>query len=165
MVHDLSPLPSGAPRTIEPRTLADHFEVLTRAVFNAGLAWQVVQAHWEALGAAFAGFDPREVAGYDEHDVQRIISDPDVIQSGNKIRGTVENAATFMELVADHNGFAGWLHSFATWEERQEALTRRFRWLGDFGAYWYGVTVGEDVPDYRQWAPAHGYDLPPALRE
>lgn len=146
-----------------PRTLADWFEVISRAVFNAGLAWQVVEAHWPALTDAFAGWSPEVVAAFDDRDITRVLARDDVIQSDNKVRGTVENARTFVGLVEGSNGFAGWLHAQGEYPARQAALVEQFRWLGEFGAYWVHVTAGEDHPPYTEWAPAHGHDLPASL--
>jgi len=45
------------PRIVRP-TLSDHLGVMTRAVFQAGLSWAVIDAQWARLCDAFDGFDP-----------------------------------------------------------------------------------------------------------
>lgn len=163
-MHDLSPLESGEPRTIAPKLPSDYFEVLTRAVFNAGLSWRVVHAHWPALADAFSDFDPEVVAGYDEQDVERLVADERLIQSAAKLAATTDNARTFMALVGEHDGFAGWVHSFADYESIDRALRKHFRYIGEFGAYWSLYTVGEPVPDYRAWAEQRGRSIPASLQ-
>jgi 3-methyladenine DNA glycosylase Tag len=164
-MHDFTPHESGAPRQITPASPADYFEVLTRAVFNAGLSWQVVQAHWPALHEAFAGFDPEVVAGYDEHDIDRLVADERLIQSRTKLAATSANARTFMELATEHNGFDQWLDTLGTYEARERGLCRKFKYIGEFGAYWSLYTLRLEVPDYRQWAQARGRKLPAHLRD
>ena len=163
-MHDFTPLESGAPRQITPTTPADHFEVLTRAVFNAGISWQVVQAHWSAIADAFADFDPDTVAGYDEQDVERLVADERLIQSHGKLAAIPDNARTFVHLVGEHDGFDTWLAGVGDYDARERALCRQFRYIGEFGAYWSQYTLQMDVPDYREWARSRGRTLPAGLR-
>lgn len=164
-MHDFTPHESGAPRQITPESPADYFEVLTRAVFNAGISWRVVQSHWPAIANAFADFDPDIVAGYDEQDVDRLVADERLIQSRGKIAAVAGNARTFVRLAADHGSVDAWLADVGGYDARERALRRQFRYIGEFGAYWAQYTLGMDVPDYRDWARARGRTLPAALRE
>lgn len=163
MVHSFAPHPNREPVQITPRTLADYFEVLTRAVFNAGISWQVVEAKWEGFEAAFAGFDPRRVAAFDDEDVARLAQDERIVRNRAKIDGTVTNARTFNDLVDTHNGFAGWLHAHANFEELEAALIREFAFIGEFGAYWCAFTLGEDVPAYGDWCRSRGRTPPEGM--
>lgn len=164
-MHDLTPLASGQPRQITPTTPADYFEVLTRAVFNAGMSWQVVESRWVAIAAAFAGFDPDVVAGYDEHDVERLVADERLIRSRGKVAAVPANARTFVELVDGHDDFAVWLAGVGDYDARERALRSRFRYIGEFGAFWSQYTLGLPVPDYRDWARSRGRTVPAYLTE
>jgi 3-methyladenine DNA glycosylase Tag len=159
-MHDFTPHPDGAPRQITPQSPADHFEVLTRAVFNAGLSWQVVQARWPALAEAFAGFDPTVVAHYGDAEIDRLAADPRLIRSRIKIAATPVNARTFLELSQVHGGFAQWLDMLGDYDAMERALCRHFKYIGEFGAYWSLYTLRVDVPDRRQWARSRGRELP-----
>lgn len=163
-MHDFTPLESGAPRQITPTSPSDWFEVLTRAVFNAGMSWRVVQAHWPATAAAFAGFDPRVVAGYDEQDVERLLTDDRLIQSRGKLAAVPVNARTFVGLADEHGNFASWLHGLGDYAARERGLRRAFRYVGEFGAYWTQYTCRVTVPDHREWARERGRTLPANLR-
>jgi len=163
-VHDFTPLASGAPRQIPAAGPADQFEVLTRAVFNAGMTWRVAQAHWAAIAEAFADFDPDIVAGYDEHDVERLVADERLIRSRGKLAAIPRNARTFVRLAGEHDGFDTWLAGVGD-DARERALCRQFRYIGEFGAYWSQYTLGMEVPDHRAWARARGRSLPPHLRD
>lgn len=163
-MHDFTPLDSGAPRQITPTSPSDWFEVLTRAVFNAGMSWRVVQAHWAATAEAFADFDPQVVAGYDEQDVDRLLVDERLIRSRGKLAAVPDNARTFIALAEEHGDFATWLAGLGDYDERERALCQAFRYIGEFGAYWTQYTCRMDVPDYRDWARARGRTLPAHLR-
>lgn len=163
-MHDLSPHPTGEPRRITPTRPADYFEVLSRAVFNTGLSWQVVDRRWPAIAEAFAGFDPQVVAGYDEQDIDRLAADDRLIRSRGKLAAIPANARVFLELAAKHGGFDRWLDSLDGYDARERGLCRAFRYIGEFGAYWSLYTLGVDVPDHRAWAQARGRRLPAHLQ-
>jgi hypothetical protein len=50
-------------------------------------------------------------------------------------------------------------------DDRERALCRRVRYIGQFGAYWSLCTLKFDGPDHREWAEARGRDLPTYPRE
>ena len=164
-MHDFAPLDSGAPRQITPGSPSDWFEVLTRAVFNAGISWRVVQTHWPAMAKALADFDPQVVSGYDEHDVEQLLADERLIRSRGKLAAVPTNARTLLDLADHHGDLATWLTSLGDYEARERGLCTAFRYIGEFGAYWVQYTCRMDVPEYRQWAKARGRTLPPHLRD
>jgi 3-methyladenine DNA glycosylase Tag len=47
-----------APPRRRPADLAGYLEALSRPVFQAGMNWRVIDAKWEGIREAFAGFDP-----------------------------------------------------------------------------------------------------------
>lgn len=160
---DLSPLESGAPRRIAPRGPRDYFEVLSRAVFNAGISWQTVDRRWPAIAEAFADFQPEVVAGYDDQDVERLLADARLIRSAKKLAAVPVNARALLEVLDQHDDVEGWLDSLAGYDARERALRRTFRFVGEFGAYWTLYTIGAEVPDYREWAASRGRKLPAHL--
>src|SRR5947207_9879414 len=81
-----------APKKIRPTKLADYFEILTKAVFQSGISWQVVEGKWEGFRKAFAGFDPARVARLKRSDVERLMEDPGIIRNRRKIEATMDNA-------------------------------------------------------------------------
>ena len=163
-MHDFTPHESGAPRQIIAQMPADFFEILTRAMFNAGLSWQVVQARWPAMADALAGFDPVVLAGYDEHDIDQVLADDRVIRNRGKLGAVPVNARTFLKLSDRSDGFRGWLDSFDEYDARERALRQMFKYIGVFGAYWTRYTLEMDVPDYRDWAAARGRTVPAQLQ-
>jgi 3-methyladenine DNA glycosylase Tag len=146
---------------IEPTSLADYLEALSRPVFQGGLRWSVVDAKWPALRDAFHGFDPEWVASLSPDDIEDLLGDRRVIRHRAKIEGTVVNAQTLLRLDRAHHGFRRYLRSHAGYGPRSADLRQKFRFLGEQGAYQFLVTVGEEVPAYADWAAAHGLAAEP----
>jgi 3-methyladenine DNA glycosylase Tag len=85
------------PDVITPASLADYLEVMTRAVFQAGVRWQQIAEHWDAYQEAFAGFEPSRVALFDELDVERILQRPGIMRTSRKVRATIGNAVALLQ--------------------------------------------------------------------
>jgi 3-methyladenine DNA glycosylase Tag len=143
-----------APPRRKPRNLAGYLEALSRPVFQAGMSWRVIDAKWTGIRDAFARFDPPTVAGYGPDDVARLLEDPGVVRSRGKIEATIDNAQTMLDLAAEHRGFGRYLRAQAGFNETVVELKRRFRYIGDSGAYHFLWSVGEPVPTYDEWSSA-----------
>jgi DNA-3-methyladenine glycosylase I len=144
-----------APQQIEPTTLADYLEVLSKAVFQSGMSWRVVEAKWEGFRAAFAAFDPATIAAFTGEDVDRLVEDTRIIRNRRKIEATITNAETMLTLDGEPGGFTGWLRSHGDFEATVAALRGEFRFLGDTGTYFFLYVVGEKVPPHEEWMKAH----------
>ena len=53
-------------------------------------------------------------------------------------------------------GFRKHLRSFADYEDLASDLKKRFKFVGDSGIYHFLWTVSHPVPDWHDWAKAHG---------
>jgi DNA-3-methyladenine glycosylase I len=144
-----------APEQIKPTKLADYLEVLTKAVFQSGMSWQVVEAKWDGFRRAFAGFDPKVVAAFDGDDVERLSEDARIIRNRAKIEATVHNAEVMLALDGEAGGFVGWVRARGSFEDTVAALRGEFRFVGDMGAYYFLYVVGERVPPHEEWMAAH----------
>lgn len=144
-----------APTQIEPRSLSDYLDVLTRAVFQSGITWRVVEAKWPGTREALSDFDPEKVAGLTPKDVDTLTADTRLIRNRRKIEATVENAETILALEHEHGDFKKYLRSFGDFESVAADLVKRFKFLGDTGAYYFLYVVGEPVPEHEQWMARH----------
>jgi DNA-3-methyladenine glycosylase I len=88
------------------------FEFLVLEIFQAGLSWRTVLGKRQAFRDAFAGFDYREVAKFDESDVARCMANAGIIRNGAKIRATIANAAKFMEVQKEFGSFDAYMWSW-----------------------------------------------------
>ena len=143
------------PEHIMPTKLADYLDVLTRAVFQSGISWRVVEAKWPGTRAALLDFDPERVADLTPEDVDRLASDQRLVRNRRKIEATVSNAQTMLDLDREYRGFKRYLTSFASFEAVSADLVKRFKFLGATGAYYFLYVVGEPVPPHEEWMAAH----------
>lgn len=148
------------PKQIRPKSLADYLEVLSKIGFEAGLSWRVVESKWVDIRRAFHSFDPERVARMTPRAVDKLLYDERVIRSRGKIEATIENAETMLELDEEYKGFKRYLRAHDDFESTAKDLRKRFKYLGDHGAYRFLWTVGEEVPAYEEWAKSRGLKRP-----
>jgi 3-methyladenine DNA glycosylase Tag len=147
-------LPGQAPKKITPKSLDDYLEVMTKAVFQSGMSWQVIDAKWDGFRDAFEGFDAEKVAAFTPDDVDRLAQDTRIVRNRRKIQATVDNAVEMIELDREHDGFRNYLRSQGSFDETVADLKRHFSFLGDFGSYYFLHVVGEKVPSHEEWMAA-----------
>ncbi|MBO9473580.1 DNA-3-methyladenine glycosylase I [Shimia sp. R10_1] len=73
----------------------------TKGVFQAGFNWQVIENKWEGFEAAFHGFDVDRCAFLHDEDMDRLMSNTDIVRNGPKIRTVIENAHFLQSLRAE----------------------------------------------------------------
>ncbi len=64
--------------------------------FQAGLSWRTILNKREGFRKAFCGFDPQIVAAFTEQDIERLVTDPEIIRSRAKINAVVKNARAYL---------------------------------------------------------------------
>ena len=127
----ISPGPDGRPRCgwamSAPEFLQNHdrewgfpvddenrlFEKLSLEGFQSGLSWRTILNKRENFRAAFAGFDFRQVAQFDENDVQRLLADAGIVRHRGKIEAVINNAQRAIELVQREGSLAAYVWRFA----------------------------------------------------
>jgi len=86
---------------VEIRGEQELFERVSLEAFQSGLSWITVLRKRPAFRAAFAGFDPRVVAAFDDDDVARLLADEGIVRNRAKIAATIANARAVLALWAD----------------------------------------------------------------
>ena len=66
--------------------------------FQAGLSWITILRKRNNFRAAFADFDPSNVAKFDEDDVARLLNDVGIVRHRGKIEATINNARVLLAL-------------------------------------------------------------------
>ncbi len=140
-----------APKQITPRKLADYLEVMSKAVFQTGISWKVVEVKWPGIREAFRGFDPKVVAAFTEADLDALTNDTRVIRNRRKLEGIVKNARTMLELEKQHGSFRAYLRSQGGFQATLKDLKKQFSFLGDMGGYYFLYVVGEEVPPHEEF--------------
>jgi DNA-3-methyladenine glycosylase I len=85
------------------------FERLVLESFQAGLSWATILRKRPAFREAFAGFDPRVVAAFDDGDRARLMADAGIVRNRAKIDATIGNAAAFLATAAEFGSFDRYL--------------------------------------------------------
>ena len=158
----------SSPRMRRPVGTADYLNIISRAVFSAGLSWAFIDEKWDAFEDAFEGFDARKVATFDEGTVRRLADDPRLIRSERKIAATVENAKMLVAIESEYGSIRCWLDSFKSYAEAAKDVSKRFKFLSKtFGAYYFLYITGAKVPDFptfETWSQQTG-EIHPRMRE
>src|SRR5437867_7212195 len=147
--------PMEGPPKIKPRSIDDYLEQLSKGVFQAGMSWRVVEAKWAGTRAAFQRFKVERIARMGDREIDSLATDTRLIRSRPKIAAVVHNARELLALERAE-GFKKHLDSFTDYEALATDLKKRFKFVGDSGAYHFLYTVSHPVPDWRDWAKAHG---------
>jgi DNA-3-methyladenine glycosylase I len=88
------------------------FEKLCLEGFQAGLSWLTILRKREAFRRAFASFDPRLVARFDDADITRLLGDPGIIRHRGKIVATIANAQATVRLAEQGVRLAAFVWSY-----------------------------------------------------
>lgn len=81
------------------------FEMLILECMQAGLSWITVLKKREAFREAFDGFDPEQMARYDDAKMQRLMANEKIIRNRLKMHAARQNAQAFLDLVKKHGSF------------------------------------------------------------
>ena len=139
------------PEVIAPRTTADYFEVITRAVFQAGVSWAQIARHWNAYHRAFKAFDVAAVAALDEIGIERVLAEPGILRMPRKVKATIANAAALVAIERDFGSVSAYIDSFGDYAALAKAFKKRFAFMGDMNVWYVLFRTGHAVPRFEQW--------------
>lgn len=93
----------------------DHklYEFLVLEGAQAGLSWSTILDKREGYREAFAGFDPRVVAGYTPKDVETLVQNPRIVRNQRKIESAIHNAAVFCRMQEEFGSFDAYVWGLA----------------------------------------------------
>ena len=145
-------MPSGTPpEQIKPTSLNDYLEVMSKAVFQSGMSWKVVEAKWESTREAFDDFDVAKVAAFDERDLDDLTKDTRVIRNYRKLSAIVSNAQKMIVLDEEHGSFQKYLRSQGDFDATLTTIRKDFKFMGPTGIYYFLWVVGEKVPPHEEF--------------
>lgn len=140
-----------APQQIKPTSLDDYLEVMSKAVFQTGISWSVVDAKWPQIKEAFLNFDINEIIKFDDSDVDRLAKDQRVIRNYRKLEAIVSNARRMIELETNFTSFREYLNSHGDFEAILKAMKKDFKFMGPTACYYFLYVVGEKVPSHNEF--------------
>ncbi len=74
------------------------FEFVLLEGAQAGLSWITILRKRDAYRAAFAGFDPVQIAAFDDDDIARCLADAGIVRNRAKVNAAVGNARAWLAL-------------------------------------------------------------------
>jgi len=148
------------PRRVMQPTLDDHLEIMTRAVFQAGLSWAIIAARWPAFRAGFDDFAIDRVGRYGSDDIERLMRTDGIVHSAKKIAGTIANANTIVAVDREFGSVDAYTASFASYAELFDDAHRRFAFLGDLSCFYWLFRTGNRVPRFETWIAGQPKDHP-----
>lgn len=96
-----------------------HFEHLVLDGFQAGLSWAIVLKKREGFRQALDGFDPQKIARYTKRTVDRLVKNPEIIRSRQKIEATISNAKAFLRVQEEFGSFDEFIWRLAGGKTKQ----------------------------------------------
>jgi len=88
------------------------FEFLILEGAQAGLSWITILRRRENYRKAFANFNVKKVAAFDEKDVERLMQDEGIIRNRLKINGAITNARLFIDIQKEFGSFSDYIWGF-----------------------------------------------------
>ena len=85
------------------------FETLCLEGFQAGLSWLTILRKRPRFREVFSGFDPDEVAGYTDRDIERLVADAGIVRHRGKIVSTINNARRAVHLKQECQSLAAYV--------------------------------------------------------
>ncbi len=80
---------------------------------------------------AFDGFDASKIVHYDDRKVQELLANPEIVRNKLKIKATIQNACSFLEVQSQCGSFDAFLWQFVdghplqnAWQTMQEVPAR-----------------------------------------
>ncbi len=140
-----------APEQIEVKSLDDYLEVMSKAVFQSGMSWKVVEAKWPTTREAFQNFDVKKVADFSPFDIEALTQDTRVIRNRRKLEAVVSNAQRMLELDEEYDSFQAYLQEPADFDASLKTIRKDFKFMGPMGVYYFLYVVGEEVPTHEEF--------------
>lgn len=156
----MPPDPDVTPEVVANPQLSDVFDVMTRAVFQAGVSWAQIAKNWDAYHRAFDGFDVNRVAQFGEADIERVLAEPGILRMRRKVAATIANAAALRDLASEYGDFHGYVTSFSDYGAIAKDVKKRFSFMGDMNVWYLLFRLGERVPRFESWVTTIPGDHP-----
>ncbi len=96
-----------------------HFEFLILEAAQAGLSWLTVLRKREAYAKAFAHFDWKKVAAFDQAMVETLMQNAGIIRNRAKIQAAINNARHFEKVREEFGSFTAYIWQFVNGETLQ----------------------------------------------
>jgi 3-methyladenine DNA glycosylase Tag len=100
-------------KLLDDRVLSE----MTKRVFSAGFAWNVIETKWAGFEAVFLGFEPGKLTFQPDDFWHELINDKRIVRNGAKIMSVRDNAAFISEIAREHGSFGKFLSNWPSSNE------------------------------------------------
>lgn len=88
------------------------FELLILEMFQAGLTWECILNKRESFRECFDNFNYQKISQYDNHKIDALLNNKDIIRNKLKIKASIQNARVFMKIQEEYGSFANYIWNF-----------------------------------------------------
>lgn len=89
-----------------------HFEFLILEGAQAGLSWLTILKRRQGYRRVYEGFDPANVATFDQAKVDAMLADEGIIRNKLKVNSSIRNAQVFVEIQEEFGSFDDYIWRF-----------------------------------------------------
>ena len=88
------------------------FEFLILETFQAGVSWHLILKKRENFRKAFLDFDYKQIAHFDDYEVQELMKDAGIIRNTLKIKSSISNAKAFIKVQEEFGSFSNFIWGY-----------------------------------------------------
>lgn len=88
------------------------FEMLILESAQAGLNWDTILKKRDGYRRLYKGFNPIEVAKFDEIEYNKLVNDKAIVRNKRKILSSIENAKAFLKVQEEFGSFYNYIWKF-----------------------------------------------------
>ncbi len=88
------------------------FEFLILETFQAGVSWHLILKKRENFRKAFLDFDYKQIAHFDDYEVQELMKDAGIIRNTLKIKSAISNAKAFIKVQEEFGSFSNFIWGY-----------------------------------------------------
>lgn len=100
------------------------FEFLVLESAQAGLSWYTVLQRREGYRKAFANFNAKKVAKFDQSKVDELVQNPAIIRHRGKIEAAISNAKIFLEIQKEFGSFSDYMWAYVNHKPIKNKITK-----------------------------------------
>lgn len=100
------------------------FEFLILESAQAGLSWYTILRRREGYRKAFANFDAKKVAKFDQAKVEELVLNPEIIRHRGKIEAAIGNAKVFLSIQKEFGSFCDYMWGYVNHKPIKNKITK-----------------------------------------
>jgi DNA-3-methyladenine glycosylase I len=141
----------NSPEQITPTKLGDYWDVMSKAIFENGISWRVVESERAGTREVSRDCDPKTLIDLPPGEVDAMATDSRIICNRRKVDAIIASARRMLEIEDQYGGSQACLRSNPAFEALVKNLRKNVKFLGDTGAHFMFYVVGEQVSDHTEY--------------